>query len=126
MSLAPPTPIRLWDLGLIQITPSRQSPWRWPLARGHQFTDRQLRALQDRGIDPEACETIEVRSRATCREVWAPVDAWTGKQQLPDSLIDCPVVGRLRGLVQVITPTGKVESVQPDGRVRAPKFGRAA
>lgn len=99
------------------MTPSNPYPWYGVIVEGSEFTGQQLHALKVRGIDPDACEAVEVRREATTRELW-----WPSTRPPPVYAFRCPVVcRRADGMVDVIAPYGDVKRVQGDGWIKPPR-----
>lgn len=95
------------------VTPSSINPWRGVRRPDARFTNPQLAAMRREGLDPDAVETIVVRSPATHRDMWWPAD-----DPAPVYLCPCPVIGR-RGIdrLRVIAPAGLAGWVWSDGRI---------
>jgi hypothetical protein len=83
---------------------------------GERFTREQAEALKERGLRPEAVETMTVKRQATDREIYC------GVGRLPPVFaMECPVVKREADKVRVISPSGQLAWVRPDGWVKAPR-----
>lgn len=95
------------------VTPSSINPWRGVRRPDQCFTNAQLAAIRREMLDPDAVETIVVRSPATCRDMW-----WPAGDPTPIYLCPCPIIGR-RGTdkLKVIAPAGLAEWVWSDGSI---------
>jgi len=110
-----------------KITPSKSQPWygtvtgafvRTTIAivGGDRFTQQQMFALEDRGIDPVEVESITVRREASMEEIWVGFRSYS-----PVLGMECPVLTRRGdGKIKVIAPSGELKWVRPDGWAHKP------
>lgn len=83
---------------------------------GARFTSQQMGEMKNRRIDPASVETMTVQRQASDREIYC------GVGRLPPVFaMECPVVKREADKVRVISPSGQLAWVRPDGWVKAPR-----
>ena len=105
----------------VQIAPSKSYPWYGSIRGGvadaigikggDRFTVQQEAELIRQGRDVPTAEALLVKRQASARELYWPLG-----QLPPVFAFQCPVIGhRADGKVKVISPSGDVKHVLPDG-----------
>lgn len=102
------------------ITPSKPNPWygsiiggvkgKLAVTGGERFTAEQTAAMREQGFDPGQDEVITITRNATTRELY-----WPKGSPPPQFQFDCPVLCRRNGHVKILSPSGLIEWVGPDG-----------
>lgn len=102
-----------------RITPSKPDLWRGAPADRSRFTAEQVLELDRRRKDHRHVRAVIVSVPVPESELWVPLG-----QPRPVRRYACPVVGRPRsgkwaGRLAILTPSGQLSSVMPDGTLPA-------
>lgn len=104
------------------VVPSKHNSWRAVRGEAQRYTECQLRALRERGVDPATVEDVLVRQPISSREFVMPMI------KNPTYVMPCPILRRSPqlGELLVIAPAGDLRWVTADGRITNRKvWGRA-
>jgi hypothetical protein len=105
-----------------QWTPSNMEIWGGSMEAGDRFSREQLYQLAARNLAADEVETLVVRRKATIRELW-----WGPNDNTPIFEFECPVLSRQRDArVKVISPSGVIKLVWPDGAITKRKAFKPA
>ncbi|MDQ2762169.1 MAG: hypothetical protein M3Y22_01320 [Pseudomonadota bacterium] len=110
----------------VQIAPSKSYPWygsirggtseKFGVTGGERFTTQQQAALIQQGRDILTAESLLVKRQANDNEL-----CWALGDLPPVYAFECPVLGRRKdGKVKVVSPSGDVKHVLPDGWAHRP------